>query len=259
MPVVIETYSAPQAWIDSPLTGTTLPLGQVEIISHAASPDGIAQVELSINGAVLRSDANPNPGEPFSLARQFWLPAAGGTYQVSVRTQSAGGAWSAPASVTITILEQPSATVTFTATPTETTTPTQTATPTETPTREATWTPTPAGPLTIVLVRNSFCRTGPGQVYRDITALAAGDTAEVRGISADALWLFVYWPKFRVQCWIAVAAAPSGTDLSGVPALAAPPTPIPSATQRAATTPIPSATQRAAPTPPPATATPYKP
>lgn len=224
---------SPQAWIDSPLNGTTLPPGEVEIVSHAASSSGIAQVELSVNGAVIRTDTNPNPAETLSLARQTWLPTAGGTYQVSVRAQNRNGEWSAPASITITILEQPTATATLT------------PPPTDLPTREPTWTPTPAGPPTIVLVRNSFCRAGPGQVYREITALAVGDSAEIRGISQDGFWLFVYWPKFKVECWIVTAAIPPETDLSAVPVRTAPPTPPP--------------TSPPASTPVPPTATPYKP
>lgn len=230
----VAVSQSPQAWIDSPLNGTTLPLGDVEIISHAASSSGIAQVELSVNGAVIRTDSNPQPGQTLSLARQIWRPTAGGTYQVSVRAQSTGGEWSAPASITLTILEQP------------TVTPTATPPPTETPTPEPTITATPAGPPMIVLVRNSFCRTGPGQVYREITALAAGDSAEIRGVSQDGFWLFVYWPKFKVECWIVASAAPPGTDLSGVPVLAAPPTPAP-------TSPPPE------PTSIPPTETPFKP
>lgn len=216
LPAVIEAPALPQAWIDAPLNGSVLPPGTVELTSHAASPDGIAQVERSVNGAVVRTDPNPQPGQVFTLARQAWLPRASGNYTLSVRAQSTSGAWSSPASVTITILE---------ATPA----PSPTAAPSQTPTTAPTLTATPSGPLTIVLVRNSFCRQGPGQVYREITALAAGDNAEIRGKSQDAAWLFIYWPKFNVECWIVTAAAPANTDLSAIPALAAPPTPIPSA------------------------------
>lgn len=202
---------SPQAWVDAPLNGATLPLGEIEIISHAASLGGITLVELSVDGVVVRSDPNASTSESLNLVRQKWLPRAGGTYLVTVRAQNPAGDWSAPASVTITVLDAPA---------------TPALAPSETPTIRPSETPTPAGPLTIVLVRNSFCRAGPGQVYRDITALAAGDSAEVRGISQDSLWLFVYWPKFQVECWIVSAAAPPDTNLVGVPALAAPPTPV---------------------------------
>ncbi len=225
---------SPRAWIDSPLDGATLPFGEIEVISHAASLGGIAQVELSVNGAVIRTDPNPSPSETLNLVRQTWLPRAGGTYQVSVRAQNTNGEWSAPANITLTILDSA---------PTATTSPTPAITSTETPLPSPTATPT--APLRIVLVKNSFCRAGPGQVYREITALAVGDSAEVRGISQDGFWLFVYWTKFKVECWIVSSAAPSDTDLSGVPVLAAPPTPLPTSPPQ--------------PTFVPPTATPYKP
>jgi len=254
-----EMSQTPRVWIDSPLNGTTLPLGEVEILSHAASLGGIAQVELSVNGAVVRTDPNPSPGETLNLVRQTWLPRAGGTYQVSVRAQNTGGEWSAPASITLTILD---------ATPTSVDTATPAATPTETATSLPSPTATLAGPPVIVLVRNSFCRAGPGEVYRSITALAAGDSAEVRGISQDGFWLFVYWSKFNVECWIGASAAPPGTDLRGAPALTAPPTPTPTPTPSPTIPPTPTSTSTptpsptfARPTPPPPTetATPYKP
>jgi hypothetical protein len=209
--VNVPLSQSPQAWVDAPLNSATLPLGEIEIISHAAGPGGIAQVELSVDGVVVRSDPNPSKSETLSLVRQKWLPRAGGTYLVTVRAQNISGDWSAPASVTLTILDAP---------------PTLALAPSETPTLRPSETPTPSGPLTIVLVRNSFCRAGPGQVYREITALATGDNAEVRGVSQDSLWLFVYWPKFQVECWIVSAAAPPDTNLTGVPVLAAPPTPV---------------------------------
>ncbi len=244
-----ELSQTPRVWIDAPLNGTILPLGEIEIVSHAASLGGIAQVELSVNDAVVRTDTNPSKGETLNLVRQTWLPRTGGTYQVSVRAQNTSGEWSAPANITLTILD---------ATPT----PVETATPAATPTETATSLPSPtatlAGPPVIVLVRNSFCRLGPGEVYREITAIPTGDSAEVRGISQDGFWLFVYWPKFKVECWIVASAAPPGTDLRGIPALTAPPTPTPSPTMPPTPTPSPTFA-RPTPPPPTETATPYKP
>ncbi|MDW8325938.1 MAG: Ig-like domain-containing protein [Anaerolineales bacterium] len=225
-----SAQEVPQVWIDSPLNGATLPFGAVEILSHAASSSGIAQVELSVNGAVIRTDTNPNPAETLSLARQTWLPAAGGTYQVSVRAQNTKREWSAPVSITVTILEPPTATAS--------------PSPTDTPTSAPTLTPTTAAPPTIVLIRNSFCRAGPGRVYDEITGLNTGDTAEVLGINQERTWLFIYWPKFKVRCWIVASAAPPETDLSRVPVLAAPPTPAPTSSPTLAPTspPLPAPT-----------------
>jgi len=250
----------PQAWIDSPLNGSTLPLGEVEIVSHAASLAGIAQVELSVNDVVIRTDANPSPSETLNLVRQIWLPGDQGNYQISVRAKNTLGEWSAPSKINVIIQGVPTQipTVTLPLTPTPTSSATATVTPSETP--SPTPTASPAGPPVIVLVRNSFCRLGPGQDYREITALAAGDTAEVLGISQDRFWLFVLWPKFNVRCWIAAYAAPPDVDLSGVPVRAAPPTPTPTGAVEA--TAIPSTPAPTIPLPTntvPPTETPYKP
>ncbi|MCS6909590.1 MAG: Ig-like domain-containing protein [Anaerolineales bacterium] len=235
-----SAQEVPQVWIDAPLNGATLPFGAVEILSHAASSSGIAQLELSVNGAVIRTDTNPNPAETLSLARQTWLPTAGGTYQVSVRARNTQGEWSAPVSITVTILEPPTAT----AFPSLTDSPTSA--------------PTTAAPPTIVLVRNSFCRAGPGRVYDEITGLNTGDTAEVLGINQERTWLFIYWPKFKVRCWIVASAAPPETDLSRVPVLAAPPTPVPTSSPTLALTsppsPAPTSSPTLAPTSPPSPA-----
>jgi hypothetical protein len=228
-PAVIEANPAPQAWIDAPLTGSTLPLAEVEIISHAASLAGIAQVELSVNGTVIRTDPNPNHSQTFNMVRQNWLPTSGGVYQVSVRAQNTNGAWSAPASISITVQDA---------------SPTPSAPPSETPTATPSQTPTPNLPLTIILTRNSFCRAGPGEAYREITAIPAGDSVEVRAQSADARWLFVFWQKFNVECWIVTAAAPTDANFANIPVRAAPPTPIPTSAPTNAPTslPLPSAT-----------------
>jgi hypothetical protein len=252
-PVAIS--QTPRAWIDSPLNGAILPLGEVEIVWHAASLAGISQAELSVNGAVVRTDPNPTAGQTLNLVRQVWLPSVGGTYQVSVRAQNTAGEWSAPASISIKILDAtPTPTATFTATPTATDTPSPTPSPTSTPTPTATHTPSPTftatftptptatptpTPLAAVLLRNSFCRAGPGRIYPEIATLAAGDAVEIRGVSSDAFWLFVYQSGLNVECWILTFDVPPGIDLSSVPVREAPPTPAPTATPTETITPTP--------------------
>ena len=50
-----------QAWIDAPLPGSSLPLAAVEIVAHAASPDGIAAFEINLNGQLLTSTEPTRP------------------------------------------------------------------------------------------------------------------------------------------------------------------------------------------------------
>lgn len=133
--------SLPQAWIDAPLNGTQLPLGPVEIVSHGSDLTGIQQVELSVNGQVIRTDANPNKSQTLVTMRQEWQPAGPGVYEISVRAQSGGGEWSQPAAITLNVEAW---TPTPTETPTITPTPTATLTPTATPTLTPTNTNTPS-------------------------------------------------------------------------------------------------------------------
>lgn len=150
----------PQAWIDSPLDGADLPLGEISVITHGADPAGVTQAELSINGVPLRTDPAVQVATLVTFA-QAWLPPTPGVYEISLRIQNSAGLWSAPAvarvsvggptltpfaSATLASTLTPS--VTPTATVTQTFTPTHTATPSNTPTITATFTATPVTPTT---------------------------------------------------------------------------------------------------------------
>lgn len=96
----------PRAWIDAPLDGSTFafPLATpLEIVSHASDPARIVQVELNVNGAVVRADPNPEPGKRLVTMRQTWSPPAPGNYTVLVRAQNSLGTWSGYARAIITI------------------------------------------------------------------------------------------------------------------------------------------------------------
>jgi hypothetical protein len=97
-------------WIDSPLNGSTLPLGPIEIVSHSSDSSGITQVELSVNGAVVRTDQNQATDQHLVLMSQAWTPVASGNYKLMVRAQNLNGAWSDYAQATITINGAPAPT-----------------------------------------------------------------------------------------------------------------------------------------------------
>ena len=120
---------SPQAWIDTPLNGWTLPLGPVEVVSHASDLSGISTVEFSVNGAVIASGPPEDGNATLVTSRFFWQADQEGTFTLQVRGQGTSGAWSEPATVVITV---------------SATTPTPTATPTSPNTPTPTWTPTPA-------------------------------------------------------------------------------------------------------------------
>jgi hypothetical protein len=173
-----QVNSIPNAWIDSPLEGSTFPLGPVEIISHTTDLTGIARVELSANGEVIRTDENPDSSLTLFVIGQTWVPSQPGTYLVQVRGQTPGGAWSTAASVNITIL---ASTPTPVFTSTATLTPTMTFTPTPLPTNTPTITPTVSRPIyqTPIVSGNQLYNVegcgGPNQLR--FTILATNATA----------------------------------------------------------------------------------
>ncbi|MBI3169093.1 MAG: hypothetical protein HYZ22_11475 [Chloroflexi bacterium] len=199
--------SVPLAWIDSPLEGMTFPLGEIEIISHTQDLGGIAHVELSANGQVIRTDENLDSSLTLFVINQPWTPTQPGEYLVQVRGQATGGAWSNYAEVHITVID---------------TTATPTTVPTATPTSTPIFTLTPVAPPTLTLTKNAFCRKGPDTDFPDVTAIPAGDTVNIEGISEDNQWYFVFWEKFDTRCWVNAETGDVSGDLSSVEALAAP-------------------------------------
>lgn len=142
--------SGPRAWIDNPLDGSSLPLAACEVVWHGAHAAGVAQLELSVNGAVVATIANPDPAQTLVTARYAWTPPAPGNYTLQARAQSQPGDWGAPATAIVTVGGETEAPVPTqpTGTPTlipegPTAVPESTAAvPTDTPV-PPTWTPVP--------------------------------------------------------------------------------------------------------------------
>lgn len=96
--------SALSAVINSPPSGTTVTVGEVvEITSTATADAGVARVELSVNGQMVRTDAPPGATpESFSVV-QTWTPVAAGTVTVSVVAYDTEGAASEAATISLTV------------------------------------------------------------------------------------------------------------------------------------------------------------
>lgn len=77
--------------------------------------------------------------------------------------------------------------------------------------------------------KNAFCRKGPGTVYSEVTAIPAGDIVNVLGTSSDNLWLYILWPKFNAQCWVAASTGQPISSLVNIPIFTPAPTPQPTA------------------------------
>ena len=122
--------AATRIWIDVPFDGAEVEAGTITVQSHAASRNGIARVELWVNGTLYRSDENPTPDEPVIYVVQPWIPTAPGDYTLEVRAYATDDTASDPESVTVRVIGEA---VEVTETPTaEFLTPTS-APPTDTP------------------------------------------------------------------------------------------------------------------------------
>lgn len=93
----------PQSWIDAPLPGSNLPLAQFQVVSHSTDPAHIAQVELSVNGGVVRTDPNSDPSALLVTTKQQWMPPGPGNYTLAVRAQNTAGSWGDYAQAVVTI------------------------------------------------------------------------------------------------------------------------------------------------------------
>ncbi len=93
--------------IDSPANGASMPMGPVNIAYHASSTDGIAAVELSVDGQVVSSIASPGSNQQVVALQYTWQPTASGSHTIRVRAQSTKEAWSDYASTVVTIEGKP--------------------------------------------------------------------------------------------------------------------------------------------------------
>ncbi len=100
-----EEASAPRrAWIDYPIDGISLIVGEVvSIHSHGYARDGLAEALLTINGVAYRRDAYPNPGTDFDQLYQEWAPTAEGVYTLQITAFDVNGEASLPASVSVIV------------------------------------------------------------------------------------------------------------------------------------------------------------
>lgn len=171
---------APRAWIDFPFDGSSLKMGDVEVVAHAADQEGVAEAMFRVNGAVIQTLQGQGGSHKLHTLRFRWNATSPGKFLLEVRARNASTAWGPPAAATVTILggpapvqatsppapgttptPTPTATATLLAAPSSTPRPTasasskpqplpsKTATPTATPSQ----TPTPCSPPAPILTR----------------------------------------------------------------------------------------------------------
>ncbi len=100
--------------IESPASGDSFPLGPVTVVYSASSSDGIAEVELSVDDAVVMRVDEIN--QSIIVSEYTWTPNAPGEYTIRVRARSGENVWSDTEQVEITIESTPAPTATVAAT-----------------------------------------------------------------------------------------------------------------------------------------------
>jgi len=97
---------------------------------------------------------------------------------------------------------------------------------TTTPVPSPTFTSTPIPPPMLSVSTQVPCRTGPGELYDLVINLQAGEKAEVVG-KAESFWIVK--TAAGAECWVADQQVAIDGEVSALPIVEPPPTPIPSA------------------------------
>ena len=101
----VET--GPRVWIDFPLEGSQFfPDTTVSVTCHAFSREGVAEVQLAVNGEPYRIAAPARPGEEFVEISTEWLATEPGDYVLSVTAFDMTGAATNPDRVTVTVVDE---------------------------------------------------------------------------------------------------------------------------------------------------------
>jgi hypothetical protein len=102
-PAGLVVQPGPQTWIEYPLEGQTLPLGPLPFVVYATDTQGVAQVELLVNGnpvpAAQAEDASADGSRRLVYLEQEWTPDREGEHIAEARGRNAAGSYGEPASV----------------------------------------------------------------------------------------------------------------------------------------------------------------
>lgn len=124
------------AAIDSPVQGGQYSMQAIDIRYKATAPEGVAAVELNIDGYVVNLYNAPDTSQSVVALQYSWTPATAGSHIIRVRTKDAQGSWSNYADAMITVAESQTAQeqpAQQQAQATNTTAPTSTPSATQTP------------------------------------------------------------------------------------------------------------------------------
>jgi len=82
------------AVIDSPLQGGQYTMQAIDIRYKATAPEGVAAVELNIDGYVVNLYNAPDTNQSVIALQYSWTPSTAGSHIIRVRTKDAQGNWS---------------------------------------------------------------------------------------------------------------------------------------------------------------------
>lgn len=94
------------------------------------------------------------------------------------------------------------------------------------PVDDPTPTPTTQPPMAEA-VMDANCRFGPGDVYAAVGSFLTGEFAPVHGRNYTSTWWWINFPENGEHCWVWDGSVELSGDTTGVPVIAAPPTPVP--------------------------------
>lgn len=133
----VTVVPASRAWFDSPLPGASVPRAALAVVGHATDPDGVASLELAVDGVVVAEEAGVDAGDGTMIlarARLRWREPTPGRHLLTLTGIDQGGQRGYPARLVVEVSRRR---------PTATATPRPTARPTPRPTPRATPRPTP--------------------------------------------------------------------------------------------------------------------
>lgn len=207
--------------LTEPMNGASYQVGGiVQARSQIASLDGVAQVDLLVNGDVVRSDS-PSPALRQGSLLQPWMPAQAGIYILQARMTTTTGAVVLSDHVTIQVgaFAIPTTEISLGTITVTVTIPASTLTPLPT------FTFTPAPPM-VAAFQDANCRFGPGKAYGITGFLRNGESAPIVGRNVETTW-WVIQPASGEPCWIWDGTVSVSGDTSAVPVVSPPPTPMP--------------------------------
>lgn len=91
--------------VETPAQGSQVNMGPLEIRYKATAPEGVAVVELNIDGYVVNSYTSPDPSQTTVALSYTWTPQTAGSHIIRVRDQDAKGNWSDYTDVMLTVTE----------------------------------------------------------------------------------------------------------------------------------------------------------